>query len=88
MQCLVRVEFLAKSMTGEEAAKELICVLPIKFDIGSNLLIAAMRDRASVNDVTLRTLTVVYPGVLDVGCFSHTKAYWMWDVLAYHGPSW
>ena len=69
MQHLVRVEFLAKSMTGEEVARELINVLSIKFGIGSDLLIAAMRDRASVNDVVLRTLTVVYPGILDVGCF-------------------
>ena len=36
------------------------------------ILLAAMRDRASVNDVAIRTLKVVYPALLDVGCFSHT----------------
>lgn len=30
-----------------------------------------MRDRASENDVALKMLSVVYPGLLDVGCFSH-----------------
>ena len=53
-------------------ARELINVLSIKLGISSDLLIAAMRDRASVNDVAFRTLSVVYPGLLDVGCFSHT----------------
>ena len=51
VQCLIHVEFLAKSMTGEEVARELINVLSIKLGFGSNLLIAAMRDRASVSDV-------------------------------------
>lgn len=31
-----------------------------------------MRDRASVNNVATDTLKIVYPQVLDVGCFSHT----------------
>lgn len=36
------------------------------------MLLAAMRDRASVNNVAIRTLSIVYPKLLDVGCFSHT----------------
>ena len=31
-----------------------------------------MRDKASVNDVAMRTIKVVYNELLDVGCFSHT----------------
>ena len=31
-----------------------------------------MRDCVSSNDVAMRTLKVVYPSVLDVGCFAHT----------------
>lgn len=31
-----------------------------------------MRDRASVNNVAMRTIKVLYPYMLDVGCFSHT----------------
>ena len=72
VQRLVRVEFLAKNMTGEEVARELINVLSIKLGIGSEHLVAAMRDRASVNNVALRTLSVIYPRLLDVGCFAHT----------------
>ena len=66
MQHLVRVEFLAKSMTGEEVARELINVFSIKLGIGSDLLIATMRDRALVNDIALRILT---------------QAYWKWDAF-------
>ena len=39
--------------------------------MSSNLL-AVMRDRASVNSVAVRTLKVLYPDILDIGCFSHT----------------
>ncbi len=38
----------------------------------SDLVLAAMHDRASVNTVAIRTLKIVYPSMLDVGCFSHT----------------
>ena len=31
-----------------------------------------MRDRASVKNVAIQTLFLVYPDMLDVGCFSHT----------------
>ena len=71
-QHLVRMQLLSKSMTGEEVARELIHVLSSNYSIGPNSLIAAMRDRASVNDVAMKTLKVVYPNVLDIGCFSHT----------------
>ena len=37
-----------------------------------NLLVTAIRDRASVNNVAIRTLSIVFPKVLDIGCFSHT----------------
>ena len=31
-----------------------------------------MHDRVSSNDVAMRTVKVVYPSLVDVGCFSHT----------------
>lgn len=31
-----------------------------------------MRDRAACNGVAMRTLKIVYPLLLDIGCFSHT----------------
>ena len=63
---------LAKSLTGEELARELISVLSVTYSIVPTLVVAAMRDRSSVNNVAIRTLKVVYPNLIDVGCFSHT----------------
>ena len=71
-QRLVRLMLLSKSMTGEEIARELIVVLSTGLGIGPEMLIAAMRDRAAVNGAAMRTVKVLYPNVLDVGCFSHT----------------
>ena len=63
---------LAHSMTGEEIARELINTLSVHYGISSDLLLAAMHDRASTNNVAMRTVKVVYPSLIDVGCFSHT----------------
>ena len=71
-QRLLQLKTLAKSMTGEEIARELISVLSTSYSIGSNQLLAGMRDRASVNNVAMRTMKILYPHMLDVGCFSHT----------------
>lgn len=71
-QRLVRLQLLTKSMTGEETAQELINVLSVHYSITSDHLLGALQDRATVNNVTLRTLKVVYPNILDVGRFSHT----------------
>ena len=65
-QRLVRVQMLAKSLSGEELARELISVLSVTYSIRSNTLLAAMRDGASVNSVAIRTLKVVYPLLFDV----------------------
>lgn len=71
-QRLVCLKLIAKSMTGEEIARELISVLSVQYSIASDKLLGAMRDRAAVNNVAMRTLKIIYPDVLDVGCFSHT----------------
>ena len=71
-QCVGRLKLLAKTMTGEEIAQQIIVILSTEFGIFSNLIVAAMRDRASINDVAMRTIKVVYNELLDVGCFSHT----------------
>ena len=31
-----------------------------------------MRDRSTVNNVAVRTLKIVYPQLIDIGCLSHT----------------
>ena len=71
-QRLVCLEILTKSMTGEEVARELISVLSVTFGIKSHLLLAGMRDGASVNNVAMEVLKVVYPDILNIHCFSHT----------------
>ena len=69
-QRLVRLQFLVKN--GEEIARELINILSVTLGIQSHLVLAAMRDRASVNNLAMRTVKVIYPNILDVGCFPHT----------------
>ena len=67
-----RLKLLAKTMTGKEIAQPIIVILSTEFGISSNLIVAAMHDRASVNDMAMRTIKDVYHELLDVGRFSHT----------------
>ena len=71
-QCLVRFLRTVHSMTGEEVARELLTVLSTELGITSQCLLVATQDRASINNVAVRTLQVMYPDALDVGCFLHT----------------
>ena len=71
-QRIIRFQLIAQSMSGEQVARELITTLSILYSISSSSLLAAMHDRASVNDVAIRTIKVVYPVLLNVGCFSYT----------------
>ena len=71
-QCLVRLEFLQKSVNGEELARELISILSVTLGIESSKLIAVMHDRASVNGAAMRIVKVIYPNAVDIGCISHT----------------
>ena len=70
-QRLVRLQLLSKSMSREEIARELIDTLSVQYSVSSGMLLAAMHDRASVNNVAMRTLSIVLPSAIDVGCFSH-----------------
>ena len=63
---------LSKSLTGEEVARELISVVSVNYGISSGYILGAMRDRAPTNNVAMQTLKVIYPSVVDIGCFSHT----------------
>ena len=71
-QRLIRVQLLAKSLSGEEIAREIISILSTSYGIESNRLLACMRDGAASNGVAVRTLTILYPNLLDIKCFSHT----------------
>ena len=50
----------------------LLSVLSTELGIPSQNLLAIMRDCASINNVAVTTLSIMYPSVLDTGCFSHT----------------
>jgi len=71
-QRLVKLQLLAKPMNREEVAREVLSVHSTELGIQSSDLLAGIRDRASVNNVAIRLISVVYPTVSDVGCFSHT----------------
>ena len=59
-------------MTGEEIARQLITSISTELGIGGERVVAMMHDRASVNGVAMRTISVLYNNFLDVGCLSHT----------------
>jgi hypothetical protein len=63
---------LAKSLCGEEVAREVLSCLSVELSIPTVKLLAVMRDRASLNNVAVSTLSIMYPLVIDIGCFSHT----------------
>ena len=71
-QRLIHLQLLAKSMKGEEIAREIIATISTQYGISSNLVVAMMYNRAACNGVALQTLKIVYPQLVDVGCFSHT----------------
>ena len=66
-QSICRLMLLVKSMTGEEVARQIIMAPSWELQV-----VAAMRDRASVNKVAMRTVSVLYNQMMDIGCFSHT----------------
>jgi len=70
-QRLIRVQMLAKSLSGEEIAGEVINSLPVEYGITSQQILAVMHDCASTNTVAMCTLKIIYPMAIDIGCFSH-----------------
>ena len=71
-QRVCRLMLLAKSMTGEELARQLITAISTELGIASNLVVAAMHDGAAVNVVAMRNVSILYDGLMSVGCISHT----------------
>ena len=71
-QDVCRLMLLTKSMTGEEVARQIVSTISTEMGISHELVVGAMHDRASVNEVAMRTVKVLYQNLLDIGCFSHT----------------
>ena len=58
-QTVCRLMLLAKSLSGEEVARQLITTFSTELSIPANLVLAFMRDRATVNNVARRTVSVL-----------------------------
>ena len=71
-QRLVQLQILVKSMTGEELAREVLGVLCREYKLSTEQVLAAMRDRASVNNVAIPHIKIMFPNLFDIGCYSHT----------------
>ena len=71
-QRLIPLLLVTKPMNGEELAHQLLSTLSVDFSIPPSSLLAAARDCASVNNVAIRHLKILYPNLVDIGCFNHT----------------
>ena len=71
-QSLIRIMFLMKCTIGDETARESSNELSVSYSNPPHILLATMRDVASVNIVAMCTTSIVYPNVLDVRCINHT----------------
>ena len=63
---------VVESMTGEEVAREVVDTVSVKYRIFSEQVFVAVRDRVSASTITMQTVKVLYPNMLDVGCFFRT----------------
>ena len=61
-----------KSLSGEEVARLLVDVLSTKLGVLTTNVVAAMRDRASVNSVAMRSVCVLCNRTFDINYLSHT----------------
>lgn len=59
-QYLIQLQLLAKSLSGEEIAREIITVLSVDYGVKPSPVLSAMPDGASTNNVAVRTLSVLY----------------------------
>ena len=71
-QRLICLQLLAKSLKGEEIAREVVHTLSTEYGVAGNHLLAAARDRVAANSVAMRTIKILFPDVFDIGCYSHT----------------
>ena len=85
-QKLVCLQILAKSFEWRKSCKGTNQCAFRKFLGLPNQLLAVMQDRASVNEVALKTVKIVYPYNLSVGCFSctidHVREHFNTPILA------
>eukprot|EP00117_Sycon_ciliatum_P014757 scpid83935/ scgid14881/ len=71
-QRLVRLQTVSKSVNSPQLAQVLNECVSVRYGVPHKHIIASMRDGAAVNGAAMRTLSILFPSVLDVTCFSHT----------------
>ena len=70
-QRLVSVRVLAKSLTGQQLAGEMLTVLSTQLPYPSNKFIAVKCDGSSANEAAVRFLKeIMYPDLCDIVCMS------------------
>ena len=84
-QRLLRLEVLAKPLKGNELAQRLMTCMAVNNSFKPDMILAAMRDGASVNGNAIKQLLFFYPTIMDITCFSHTinnvGSYFVFKVL-------
>ena len=78
-QRLVRLEVLAKPLKGNESAQRLMTCIAVNHNFGPDMVLAGIRDGATVNGTAIKQLLSLYSNIMDVICFSHTIK--MWDAI-------
>ena len=71
-QVLVRLHTVSKPVTAAELTRFVNTTLSVEYQVDGPNVVAAMRDGAAVNGAVMRNLTILYPNVMDITCFSHT----------------
>ena len=74
VQRLVHLHVLAKSLSANELARDIITILCTQWlQIPASIVIYAIRDGASVNGAAMRTMKeVMFPSMMNIICVSHT----------------
>ena len=71
-QRLVRLRTVSKSVNSQQLAQVLNECLTVCYGVHHKHIIAVMREGAAVNGAARHILSVLFPNVIDVICFSHT----------------
>ena len=71
-QVLVRLHTVLKPVTAAELTRFINTTLSVECQIDGPNVVAAMRDSAAVSGAAMRNLTILYPNIMDITCFSHT----------------
>jgi len=61
---------LARPVTGDELAQEVLTFLSTELGAASTKLLASIRDRASVNGKAMHTIGIMFPVVMTLAAYA------------------